>query len=56
MLWNVCFIPGTENNFNKYDASTITSFGVEYDYNSVMHYSAYAFSANGEITIEPKVS
>ncbi|PNF32679.1 hypothetical protein B7P43_G13113 [Cryptotermes secundus] len=45
---------GTENNFNKYNASTITSFGVEYDYNSVMHYGAYAFSKNGEITIESK--
>lgn len=52
----LCFIPGTENNFDKYEASTITDFGVEYDYGSVMHYGAYAFSKNGEITIEPKVS
>lgn len=51
-----CFIPGTENNFDKYTASTITSFGVEYDYDSVMHYGAYAFSKNGDITIESKVS
>ncbi|XP_069691835.1 zinc metalloproteinase nas-13-like [Periplaneta americana] len=44
---------GKEHNFNKYDASTITSFGVEYDYGSIMHYSAYAFSKNGEPTIVP---
>ncbi|KDR19395.1 zinc metalloproteinase nas-13-like isoform X2 [Zootermopsis nevadensis] len=46
--------PGTENNFNKYNASSITNFGVEYDYDSVLHYSAYSFSKNGEKTIEPK--
>ena len=44
-----------ENNFLKYDASTITSFGLPYDYGSVMHYEEYAFSKNGEKTIVPKV-
>ena len=39
-----------------YPASQITNFGVPYDYASVMHYSAYAFSRNGGKTIEPKVS
>jgi hypothetical protein len=45
-----------ESNFNKYNASTVTSFGVPYDYGSVMHYGEYAFSKNGNKTIEPKVS
>jgi hypothetical protein len=42
--------------FDKYGASTITSFGVPYDYRSVMHYGPFAFSRNGQRTIEPKVS
>ncbi|MBD4895290.1 hypothetical protein GUF81_06200, partial [Xanthomonas citri pv. citri] len=42
---------GAEHNFDKYDATYITQFGYTYDYGSVMHYSAYAFSSNGEKTI-----
>lgn len=44
---------GTENNFNKYDDQTVDDFDQEYDYGSVLHYSAYAFSKDGEITIFP---
>jgi hypothetical protein len=44
---------GTEGNFNKYEADRISQYGVEYDYGSVMHYSATAFSVNGEDTIVP---
>jgi len=51
----VCSSPGYAYAFDKYDASTITSFGVPYDYGSVMHYGPYAFSWNGLETIEPKV-
>ncbi|TOF77904.1 hypothetical protein CGJ15_26690, partial [Vibrio parahaemolyticus] len=42
---------GYEHNFNKYSADVISGFGEDYDYGSVMHYSAYAFSANNEKTI-----
>ncbi|XP_068140015.1 seminal metalloprotease 1-like [Drosophila tropicalis] len=44
---------GTEHNFNKYDENTVTNYDEEYDYASVMHYTAYAFSKNGEMTIVP---
>jgi len=46
---------GRENNFEKAQSSMIDSQGVEYDYRSVMHYSANAFSKNGLATIDPKV-
>jgi len=52
----LCSSSGTEENFEKHNASQITNFGVPYDYDSVMHYGPYAFSKNGEKTIEPKVS
>ncbi|KAJ6641051.1 Zinc metalloproteinase nas-4 [Pseudolycoriella hygida] len=45
---------GKEHNFEKYGANVITDFGISYDYLSVMHYSAYAFSSNKEATIEPQ--
>ncbi|XP_033220934.1 astacin-like [Belonocnema kinseyi] len=47
--------PGRAHNFKKFDNDTVTEFGVEYDYGSVMHYSAFAFSKNDEPTIEPKM-
>ncbi|XP_029720896.2 seminal metalloprotease 1 [Aedes albopictus] len=43
--------PGTENNFRMYDSDRVSNFGTDYDYGSVMHYSATAFSINGEKTI-----
>jgi hypothetical protein len=46
---------GHEHNFDKYSSDVITNFGTTYDYGSVMHYSAYAFSKNGEMTIVTKV-
>ncbi|XP_066998537.1 zinc metalloproteinase nas-13 [Anabrus simplex] len=46
-------LTGHEHNFKKYGTDTVTEYGVEYDYNSVMHYSAYAFSKNGNKTIVP---
>lgn len=47
---------GTESNFAKALSSTIDNQGVRYDYGSVMHYSANAFSTNGKPTIIAKVS
>lgn len=46
--------PGTAENFHKASAGTTDNFGVHYDYNSVLHYSAYAFSVNGQPTIVAK--
>uniref|UniRef100_A0A182T7S8 Metalloendopeptidase n=1 Tax=Anopheles maculatus TaxID=74869 RepID=A0A182T7S8_9DIPT len=45
---------GTNNNFEKAKTGSTNSFGVSYDYGSIMHYSANAFSTNGQPTIEPK--
>lgn len=45
---------GKENNFNIYPDTTVTDFNVRYDYGSVMHYGATAFSINGQRTIVPK--
>lgn len=47
---------GRESNFDKYDWDVVTTFNLEYDYNSVLHYSAYAFSVNEEKTIVTLVS
>ncbi|XP_061401156.1 seminal metalloprotease 1-like [Musca vetustissima] len=44
---------GKLHNFKKYDAETVDDFDQGYDYASVLHYSAFAFSANGEMTIVP---
>jgi len=43
---------GYSNNFNKYSSSQIQHLGEPYDYTSVMHYSATAFSKNGQNTID----
>lgn len=45
--------PGKESNFNMYNSSVITDYGVEYDVESIMHYSRQAFSKNGQDTIVP---
>ncbi|XP_030371763.1 zinc metalloproteinase nas-1-like [Scaptodrosophila lebanonensis] len=41
--------PSAKSNFDK--AARTEAFGVPYDYGSVMHYSANAFSTNGQPTI-----
>uniref|UniRef100_A0A182TFS0 Metalloendopeptidase n=1 Tax=Anopheles melas TaxID=34690 RepID=A0A182TFS0_9DIPT len=45
---------GTSNNFEKAKKGSTNSFGVAYDYASIMHYSSNAFSTNGNPTIEAK--
>lgn len=48
--------PGSQRNFKKYTSQEVTHFNTTYDYYSVLHYSAYAFSKNFEPTIVPLVS
>nr|XP_012146509.1 PREDICTED: zinc metalloproteinase nas-4-like isoform X1 [Megachile rotundata] len=45
---------GHTGNFAKASKQTTDAFGVGYDYGSVMHYSANAFSKNGQPTIVTK--
>lgn len=45
---------GYEVNFAKSKPGETTSFGVGYDFGSVLHYSSNAFSKNGKPTIEAK--
>ncbi|XP_023943796.2 hatching enzyme 1.2-like [Bicyclus anynana] len=47
---------GAENNFKKEDAMRTHDYGVTYDYNSVLHYSEFAFSKNKQKTIVPKMN
>nr|QNH72381.1 toxin candidate TRINITY_DN16728_c0_g1_i2 [Pachycerianthus borealis] len=42
---------GMEHNFNKYTTAKINSYGQAYDFGSVMHYGAYAFSSGRTPTI-----
>ncbi|XP_072236048.1 high choriolytic enzyme 2-like [Leuresthes tenuis] len=43
--------PGREHNFEKTNTNNL---GTPYDFNSVMHYSKFAFSRNGQPTIVAK--
>lgn len=45
---------GYEINFKKASPGETTGFGITYDYGSVMHYSAKAFSKNNQPTIKAK--
>jgi hypothetical protein len=49
-----CLKLGTENNFAKYGPVDIDTLNITYDYGSVMHYEANAFTSNGLRTIIPK--
>ncbi|CAF4231661.1 unnamed protein product [Rotaria sordida] len=52
ILWQN-IIKGTENNFQKYSSADVDTLMISYDYGSVMHYEADAFSSNGLPTIVP---
>lgn len=41
-------------NFEKMPRTEMKTFSVKYDMNSVLHYSAYAFSMNNKMTIESR--
>ncbi|CEF64358.1 Astacin-like metalloendopeptidase [Strongyloides ratti] len=44
---------GADDQFEKYGINVIDNLNEPYDYNSIMHYGPYAFSANGKRTISP---
>ncbi|CAF4633044.1 unnamed protein product [Rotaria sp. Silwood1] len=45
--------PGMEHNFVKFNNSFVDTLNTSYDYASVMHYPANAFSVNNRSTIVP---
>lgn len=47
--------PNRKRNFNAYSIQETTSFGLPYDFESVLHYPKSAFSKNKRDTIVPKV-
>ncbi|KAM3966693.1 uncharacterized protein ACR2FA_012234 [Aphomia sociella] len=55
VVWENIVQPA-RHNFRKYNTFAVSDFGVGYDYDSVLHYSRRAFSANGQDTIVPKKS
>lgn len=48
--------PNMYYNFQRYSTNSVNDKQVPYDYTSVMHYGAYAFSFNGQRTIQTKNS
>jgi len=47
---------GLERNFNRLDETKWTTFGIPYDFGSVLHYPSTAFTKDGSDTIVPKVT
>ena len=43
-----------ESNFDKVSSAFVTTQGVPYDFQSLMHYGPYSFTRNGRPTIEPR--
>ena len=54
ITYNTCSLSvGVESNFDVISSAFATTQGISYDFSSLMHYSAYAFSRNGRPTIVP---
>ena len=54
IAYNTCSLSvGVESNFDVISSAFATTQGISYDFSSLMHYSAYAFSRNGRPTIVP---
>jgi len=47
--------PGKKGSFEKMSEEYFTTFGLPYDYDSVLHYSRNHFSIDGSDTLIPKV-
>ena len=47
------YVIGFEDQFSRLSTQDVTTNGIDYDYYSIMHYNAYAFSRNGQPTITP---
>lgn len=45
-----------QHNFDKYTKNQVTNYNTRYDYNSIMHYEANAFSKNGRPTMVAKLA
>jgi len=50
--WNN-ILENAANNFQKFTLKQVDSLGKTYDYDSILHYTPYAFSKNGMKTIDP---
>ena len=49
-----CFISANLYNFDKSEKGYSDTFGVPYDYDSIMHYSRTTWTKNGRNTMEAK--
>lgn len=55
MIFFCALEKGLGHAFQKYSPEIVTSFGVPYNIQSIMHYDNLAFSKNGQPTIKAKV-
>jgi len=52
---SLCLV-GLRDQFERLPSSEANTNAISYDYGSIMHYTAYAFSRNGGATILPRDS